>query len=260
MYHPLNTPTRQTLELLEQDSSVPAPVRAEVADWRQRLEAAESLRTSLRAAGEQARQALDTAKRSAPHRLAGALATGKVTPDLIGTDLPALRQALDTAEDRYAIADHAAHLCTLELGTAIYRRHSTALLGWVAEQRTAVPWWEPVPAHVAHVAGPVSAAFQALLPSDALIQDTEQGTRLLPPVLRLTANLPSGAQSHPLDRWWWGWQCIAAGDYSTDTDPRTGKHLLRLTGAWAQRQPMPDRSSTAPGPAPERRRLMSRSR
>jgi hypothetical protein len=230
--------TAQAVALFADDRTAPGPFRADLADWVARYETARGLLEHLRATGTRARQELDAAKRAAPLRLTGALAGGKVAPELIGAELPALRQAVDTAEDRYSIAVRAAQHCLSEIQRAVYGRHHADLLGWIAEQRSALPWHEPCPAHLSVAWTAISRRYQITLPYEACTYTRDGSPSTVQPHLRLVLNTadPTPGIGHSYDRHYWAWQCIAHGQTVTATTDRQTR--IRIAGDWDQRLPL----------------------
>lgn len=244
---PAVTSLPTVLALFADDTSAPGQARAELGDWQRRWETCTQLLAQLRTAGDRARHELAAAKRNAPSRLAGALATGKVAPELIGTDLPALRAALDAAEDRYGIARQALAQCERELTQLVYLRNADELLPWVAAQRCSLPWWQDCPAHVLAAWAGIARCWQVTLPYEACQLFTEAGPRQLDNRLPLVLNRSQVPRSHPVDRHYWAWQCIAAGAYAVSPATRHPRCTLRITGDWEHREPLP------PAPAPTSR-------
>ena len=239
----LTKPSAEVLGLFEADKSAPGPVRAELVDWSQRQQACTDLLSQLRAAGDRARSELAAAKQAAPQRLAGVLATGKAAPELIATELPALRLAVDTAQDRYAVAERTLQVCEHELLTGVYRRNAEALLGWVASARAGLPWFEQIPAHLQAAWSAIGGRWQVQLPFEAC-ERTGDSQGLLPYPNRLRLALQSGERNQqvPFDRHYWAWGCIADGQYELRQDKQPA--VLRLTGNWEERLPLPQPSSS----------------
>lgn len=231
----------EAFEALEAAPGLPAVVAAHLSDWVGRHREALELWASVRDAGNRARAELEAAKDGAPERLVAALAAGKVRADLIGSELPALRAALDAAEARYAITDKAVHLTYRGMVDTL-TDNAPEMLRWVAAARVGVPWNEPLPGSVVFAWSVIGARFRFTLPADACIRsassDAMYPSELRPVILEPGERM--GLLSHPMDRQTFAWSAIAAGDHRCTADPRqNGTWHVRIMALWDDRDTLP---------------------
>lgn len=227
-------------EALEAAPGLPAVVAAHLGDWVARHREALELWATFRDAGDRARAELEAAKATAPERLVAALAAGKVRAELVGSELPALRAALDAAEARYAIAAKAVDLTYRGMVTTL-TDNAPEMLRWVAAARAGVPWSDPLPGSVAFAWSVIGPRFRFTLPADACIR-ANNADALYPSELRPVILEPSERPaylSHPMDRHPFAWAAIAAGDHRCAADPRqNGMWHVRIMAVWDDREPL----------------------
>jgi hypothetical protein len=226
--------TRSHLETTSADKTAPAELRAACTDWLHRYQTGLELLRELSAAGRSAADQLQQAKRDAPRQLELMLATGHVTLEAVGAQLPDLRWALDIAQDRHAIARRTLDRISSQISSAPWRSCPDSILTWLASSMADQPRARLAP-HQEHAWHQVAARWLVTWPVQSCelpaAPGAPAGTVLMLPI-QTRLELPWHASSSQLaQRHRWLWERIAAGEFQTR--PGTGQQLeLTSTAPW----------------------------